>query len=92
MPRTPEQVAADEQLTRAIEAVQSVYGMTEEAWVMSEYVVVAAGHRYDDEGESVTAISTLYRDGDVPVHRALGLLTYASTQLRTYIAGGRDDE
>lgn len=91
MARTPEQVAADDALTQAIEQVMHAYYDTDVAWVLSEYVVVTAQHRFDDSGDGVTAVGTLYRDGDVPLHRALGLVDYASTRLKKTIAEDSDD-
>lgn len=82
--RTPEQKAADEQLTAAIEAHQRAYG--EPPAVLSEYVVLAASHRWDDDGEPVTAVALIYRDGDLPWHRALGLVELARTRMKAEIA------
>jgi len=85
MSRTPEQKAADEALTAAIEAAARLHFEEGQGWVMSEYVTVAAHHRFDEEGESYTAVSLIYRDGDVPYHRALGLLEYAAARMRAAI-------
>lgn len=87
MTRTPEQRDADDALTAAIERVLQAYD-DGDAWMLTEYVVVTAQHRYDDEGESLTAVGALFRDGDVPTHRALGLLDYGATRLRHRIAQG----
>ena len=87
MTRTPDQVAADDALTAAIERVLQVYD-DGDAWVLTEYVVVTAQHRFDDDGEGLTAVGALFRDSDVPIHRALGLLEYASTRMRHRIAQG----
>ena len=83
MTRTPEQVAADEALTAAIEQTARAYGDDGQAWVTSEYVVAVAQHRFDDDGDPVTTVGLLYRDGDVPTHRALGLVEFAAVRLRT---------
>lgn len=85
MSRTPEQIAADDALTAAIEGVLIAYADDGNAWVISEYIVAAAQHRFDD-GDALTAVGLLYRDGDVPTHRALGLADYAATQLRWLVA------
>ncbi|TBL44255.1 hypothetical protein EYA84_02095 [Verrucosispora sp. SN26_14.1] len=89
MPRTPDQVAADEALTAAIEQALHAYS-DGEPWVLTEYVVVTSQHRFDDDGEGLTAVGTLYRDGDVPLHRALGLVDYAAVRMRKPAA--EDDE
>lgn len=85
MSRTPEQVAADDALTLAIEGALQAYTDDGQAWVISEYVVITAQHRFDDDGDGLTAVGVLYRDGDVPTHRALGLLDFASTRMRQTI-------
>lgn len=85
MPRTPEQVAADDTLTAAIEQVIGAYYPSDQAYVLSEYVVVTCQQTFDEHGEGITAIGNLYRDGDVPAHRALGLLDYARTRLKKTI-------
>jgi hypothetical protein len=85
MSRTPEQRAADAALTAAIEQTLTAYADDGQAWILTEYVVLTAQTRYDD-GEASTAVGALYRDGDVPLHRALGLVEYASTRMRKTIA------
>ncbi|MFI1197712.1 hypothetical protein ACH4T9_31250 [Micromonospora sp. NPDC020750] len=85
MSRTLEQVAADDALTAAIEQALAAYS-DGQAWVLTEYVVLTAQHRFADDGDSLTAVGTLYRDGDVPLHRALGLVGYAETRMRKLIA------
>jgi hypothetical protein len=86
MARTEEQVAADQALTAAIEQTIAAYFTNDEAYVLSEYVVVTCQQRFDDEGEGVTAIGSIYRDGDVPLHRALGLLEYARIRIKKSIS------
>lgn len=90
MPRTPEETAADDALTAAIEQVIAVYYPSHDRYVLSEYVVVTCQQRFDDNGDSITAIGTMFRDGDVPPHRALGLIDYAHTRLKKRITD--DDE
>ncbi|HEX6682965.1 MAG TPA: hypothetical protein VF062_09235 [Candidatus Limnocylindrales bacterium] len=86
MSRTPEQKAADEALTAAVEQALTAYGSEEQSYVLTEYVVLTAQTRYDEDGDAVTAVGIVYRDGDVPHHRALGLIDYAATRLRAAIA------
>lgn len=90
MPRTPDQVAADDALAAAIDRVLQAYD-DGYPWILTEYDVVTAQHRYDDDGEGLTAVGALFRDSDVPTHRALGLLDYAATRLRHRIAQGDED-
>lgn len=86
MARTAEQKAADEALTAAIEGVRRAYdaedvtaGMT-----MTEYVVVQALTTWDEEGDGRSSVIISYRDGDVPLHRAIGLLQYALAEMDDY--------
>lgn len=52
---------------------------------MSEYVVLFARHRYNEDGDGVTAVGQIMRDSDVPPHRVLGLLDYVTVQMTSYI-------
>lgn len=86
MARTAEQKAADEALTAAIEQTRRAYdteGVTA-GYTMAEYVVVSALVTWDEEGDGRTSVGIAYRDGDVPTHRAMGLLRYALGELDDY--------
>jgi hypothetical protein len=83
--RTPEQVAADDALTAAVEACLAAYGGNP-TYVLMEYIVVATSTGWDDDGEQRTAVGVCHRDGDVPLHRCLGLAEYAATRYRATIA------
>lgn len=82
---SPEEKTAHEALTDAIEAVLRAEGNREQAWVGSEYIIVHAGHRFEGD-ETYTAVGVIYRENSVPIHRALGLLEFASCRLRKIIA------
>ena len=86
MARTPEQVEADDNLTAAIEQCMRAHADEDHPFVLTEYVVLTAHQGFDDDGDGVTAVGVLYRDGDVPTHRALGLMEYVGTRLRKVIA------
>lgn len=88
--RTPEQVAADQALTAAIEQALQAYG-DEQAYVLTEYVVITSQQRFAEDGYGVTAVGLISRDSDVPLHRMLGLVEYASTRLRRSAASDYDD-
>lgn len=90
MARTPEQVEADEALTAAIQRVIAVRYPDDLPFALTEYVVITSQHRWDDDGEGVTAVGALYRDDDVPYHRALGLLEYATARIRKAICDDED--
>lgn len=86
MPRTPEQIEADDALTVAIEKVIAAYYEGHRGYVLGEYIVISAQQGWDDDGDGLTATSTIHRDGDVPIHRCLGLAEYAATRYRARIA------
>lgn len=71
--RTDEQKRADEQLTAAILAVRNAYHGDDE-YLLTDYIVLTAETRFDEHGDQYTAYSRLYRDGDMPWYRILGLL------------------
>ena len=86
MSRTPEQVEADDNLTAAIERVLAAYDEVGDAYVLAEYLVITSQHRFDEQGDGITAVGYFTRDCDVPLHRSLGLAEYVSTRLRKRIA------
>ncbi len=85
MPRTAEQVAADELLTEAIHAVVKAYYDGNQTYVLGEYIVIAAQQGWNDDGDGVSANTMIQRDGDVALHRCLGLAEYAATRYRKAI-------
>lgn len=89
MSRTPEQVQADDALTLAIERVIEAYGF-DGPYVLTEYVLITSQQRFDNDGDSVTAVGVVYRDGSVPLHRALGLVEYAAARFRKDITDDGD--
>lgn len=76
--RTPEQVAADEALTAAINDAVRLMDDDRRPWVLTDYIVVVA--QVGAEGGS-TAYGILYRDGDLAHYRAMGLIEYAKVRL-----------
>jgi hypothetical protein len=71
---------------RLADAIQDVSRIEGAHGVITEWVVVTAHQRYDDEGDARTQISQLMPDGDdVPYHRVMGLLDYALTLRRAEI-------
>jgi hypothetical protein len=92
MSRTADQKATDDALTGAIERSIKSYdedGGTE-GFLLMEYLVVTSSTKFCD-GESFTAVGLHYRDSDVPLHRALGLLEYAAARVRAIIQEDVDD-
>ena len=85
MTRTPEQIAADDALTEAIERAWHAYYPGTEPGILTEYVVLARRRSYDDEGDPLTANAIMPRDGDIPIDLMLGLTEYTSARLRKRI-------
>jgi hypothetical protein len=86
--RTPEQVAADDALTAAVEAVQFAYLKDGEdvGGVLTEYLVIATRRNWDEDGNGWTTTSSRVRDGEMPLDRQLGLVEYAAVRIRKRIA------
>lgn len=81
--RTPEQIAADEALTAAVEAAWFAYYPDTEPGILMEYVVLARRRTYgSDDGEPLTANAIMPRDGDVPLDVLLGMVGYSDARLR----------
>jgi len=96
MPRTPEQIEADEALTAAIERCREVYHLNDKddddgpevpdgPGVTMEYVVIGSTALLGDDGTSYTGVFTIHRDDGVPMHRILGLLEYAGVRWRNIV-------
>lgn len=79
MPRTPEQVAADEQLTAAVEALRKAYPDPDDAGqqVLTEWVVLARLRTWDEVGDPITINTAWMRDDAVPNDLLMGMLTDA---------------
>ncbi len=97
-PRTPEQKAADQALTDAIDAVYRAYNHVEALTeadgpvVLTDYVVVCAFQGWDSDGDQFTQIMLTPRDGDMPVYRILGLLDYGVAREKAIISEPDDEE
>lgn len=79
--RTPEQVAADEKLTEAVNGVVEAYGYLEPGFINTEYVVLVSQRGWrleDDAGEGFSGFCTLYKDGSMAWSSILGLLRAAT--------------
>lgn len=82
MPRTPEQQAADEALTTALEAVWDIYADDPDRGVLTDYIVVGACAGFDEDGDRWTSVGAFTRDNSVPIHIQIGLLEYRLARLR----------
>lgn len=88
--RTEEQIKADENLTEAIDQCIRAYGY-EEDFILTDYMVIAAQVKLDEDGDTVTAYSYLYRDSDLPYHKILGLMEVARRRAAYHMMQGEDD-
>jgi hypothetical protein len=85
MSRTPEQRAADNALTAAIESVWAAYDNDPDRGVLTDFIVVAARAGFDDDGDRWTSVGTFTRDNSVPLHVQLGLLEHRGTRIRAIV-------
>lgn len=74
MALTTEQKAASEKLGQAIVDLVSLLGDGLQAGVVTDWIVVAAQDKFDNDGDRVTSYNVLYRDGSLPDHIARGLM------------------
>lgn len=56
--------------------------------IVGEFVVIASAHGFDEEGESITQVVILPRDGSE--HRILGLVDHAMIRMKADILDGYD--
>ena len=82
MPRTEEQVEADETLSAAIDKVITAYELDGNGEVNGEYVVVIEQQRMDSEGDLAHSYCILFKENKVATVRAVGLLETASFDLK----------
>ena len=75
-PRTPEQRAADDALSAAIERCVRAYGRIEPSSMVTEWVVLGGGMSVDDEGRDVDVTFLLLPDdgATMPWRHLLGLV------------------
>jgi hypothetical protein len=85
--RTEEQVTADENLTKAIEECLRAYGF-EDGSILTDYLVIAATVKLDEDEDTTTAYSYLYRDSDMPYYKILGLLEVARARAAYHMMQG----
>ncbi|WP_280357091.1 hypothetical protein [Nocardia otitidiscaviarum] len=86
MSRTPEQIAADNALTEAIDAVWRAYDDDPDPGLLLDYTVVATRRGIDNDGDTWTSVGAFSRDDNVPVHVQMGLLLQRLTRLKQQLA------
>lgn len=87
MARTTEQIAADENLTEAINQALQAYGY-EEDFILTDYMVIAAQTKLDEDGDQTSAYAYLYRDSSMPYHKILGLMEVARARAAYHLMQG----
>ncbi|GAA0501071.1 hypothetical protein [Streptomyces olivaceiscleroticus] len=85
MSGTPELRDAYQRLEDAITEVCHLEGFN---GVLTEWVLVSAAQRYDEDGDGISQVGVLVPDGggQVGYHRLLGLLDYAQVRMRAEVA------
>lgn len=78
MARTPEQIAADDALTEAIQNAWVAFAPDTQTGLLMEYVVLARRRTFDDDGEPLTSNILMPRDQDVPMDLLIGLANHAA--------------
>lgn len=85
--RTPEQRAADESLTQAIDAIVAAYYPDIQLTILGDYLVCGALSGL--EGDSL--VFSHPKDGDFPFYRQMGLIDYIHARHKA-IVGEEDEE
>lgn len=78
--RTPEQEQADEALKAAVERVAAAYFPVQEMRVIEEFIVVVAVAEIEG-GVLGNGTLNLFRDGNIPSWKAIGLIEDAKDNL-----------
>lgn len=84
MPESSEKKAAQQRLQEAIEAQIAIYradgvaqGMPEDTGMVTDWCLVVHTTSYDGDGDEQSGYYMSYANGQMPDHRAVGLLTWA---------------
>ena len=80
-------------MTEAIKEVIRAYaepGDNPDEYLLTDYVIVAAGARFDNEGVSFSRVSLMMRDSDVPAYKIVGLLEFARARCKMWIDSDED--
>ena len=87
---TPEQRAANERLSEAIQEARRAYGY-EDGYLVTDWVVLTAETRFDEAGDQICAYGRLHIDGALADHRVLGLLEVHREYVRSGLFPSGDD-
>ncbi|MCW2601855.1 MAG: hypothetical protein JWM02_3684 [Frankiales bacterium] len=84
--RSPDQIAADDALTAAVEAINAAYYPDDDPRILTDYLVVYVQQSFDEDGNATVAIGAHPRDGDLPLYRQIGMLDHTLTRARHRVA------
>lgn len=73
---SPEVKKVNENMTEAVKDTLRAYGWDED-FLLTNFIVVCAQTRFDEDGDQETRYTTLHQDGAIPWHIAFGLLECA---------------
>jgi hypothetical protein len=82
--------SAADALAAAIE--HAIRTDVEHEWVVTEWVVLVAAQRWDDDGELLTLLTRLVADDAPPIHRQMGLVEYHRMRLQVLATTEDGDE
>lgn len=95
---SPEDVAQAE-LQAAIEKQVSVYraqnvarGQAKDMGMVTDWVLVVSTIDYDKDGDQQSGYYMSYAGGQMPDHRAIGLLTYGVHMIKTGVLPDNEDD
>lgn len=73
---------------RLADAINEVAHLEEAEGVLTEWAVIFAAQRYDQDGDGITQVGTILPEGGggIPYHRLMGLLDYTLTRCRAEVA------
>lgn len=90
--RTPEQKAADDGLTAAVEEAARAYGYVEPGGITVQYMVLLEQRIWRDDGTENTGVVTIYKDGTMPWVSILGLLRAVTLRSEREYSADREEE
>lgn len=80
---SPAERLAYDQLTEAVDNVIRARGWDQDGrMLLTDFLVVAVHQGWDGRGNNVSGYLVMYRDGEMPYNRSLGLLMCGMEQLK----------
>lgn len=91
--RTQQQIDADEQMHRAVIAVQNAYGNDPEIetkFILTEYIVISARVGITDDKVQNTFYDYALSNGSIPWHSMMGLMDWAYMAMKDAMTNSED--